>query len=319
MARIRCRFGIFVAVLVLTIWALSQFTSAPGQVETNRRVDPRTGDVALYREVAQRVGRGEDYYAAVAAVHRRRSYSLQPVYAVRPPTLAWIASVLPGTALLVLAWFLLAGSMAVWAWRLRSYSGGEKVASLLILGITGAPMISANSVQMHEYWCGVLLTIALAIAERRYRVWQIVVVALAFAVREFAAAFLAVIFLGALVERDRRATVAVVVLAVAATALLTMHWEMVRSVTFDGDGESQGWFGLGGPRAFVRSLSAFSWLSVFPQWIAAVLAFLPILGWSALREDALVAVCWFVGFGLVIGRWRDRTTITGSSSCCRPT
>lgn len=245
--------------------------------------------------------RGEGYYPAVAALHRERNYPLRPFYVVRFPTLAWVASAASDRVLIATAWLLLLGAIVVWARRLKACRPFERFGAVLLLTVTGAPLISESSVQMHEFWCGLLLTIALGIEGRRHRLWQLGVVALALSLREFAAAFLAVMLVGALFERNRRGSLAIAAVFIAAAGLIGWHHAMVGSVTTAADAVSPGWHGLGGPILFARSLATFSWLSLFPGWAVAVFAFLPLLGWSALRRDAWLALLWFGGFGFVIG------------------
>jgi hypothetical protein len=153
---------------------------------------------------------------------------------------------------------------------------------------------------MHEFWCGLLLTVALGLDGPRHRGWQIAVAALALAIREFAAPFLGLILLRAVVEKDRRSALTVAIVALGAAGLILLHRDMVLSVTTPADGISQGWLGLGGPAAFASAVSQFTALSALPHWAAALLAFLPILGWATLRRDAAFAAAWFAGFGAVI-------------------
>jgi len=50
--------------------------------------DPEKSDTALYRKVAERVAKSENYYEAAVAEHRLRDYPLKPFVTVRLPTSA---------------------------------------------------------------------------------------------------------------------------------------------------------------------------------------------------------------------------------------
>lgn len=301
MAHVWLRAAILGIVAVLSLWASAQAAlQTPAPTHAGPVPDAR-GDISLYREVADRVARGENYYSAVATLHRERVYPLRPFYVVRFPTLAWIASIVPTPALIGIAWLLLLGAIVVWARRLKDRPPLERFAALLLLAITGAPLISDVSVQMHEFWCGLLLTIALGIDGSRHRLAQLGVATLALCLREFAAGFLVAMLASALFERDRRGSLAIVAVLVAAAGPIAWHAAMVGSVTTPADLVSPGWNGLGGPILFARALATFSWLLVLPGWAVAILAFAPLLGWATLRRDAPLALLWFGGFAFVIG------------------
>ena len=301
MAHVWLRAAILGIVAVLSLWASAQAAlQTPAPTHAGPVPDAR-GDISLYREVADRVARGENYYSAVATLHRERVYPLRPFYVVRFPTLAWIASIVPTPALIGIAWLLLLGAIVVWARRLKDRPPLERFGALLLLTITSAPLISDVSVQMHEFWCGLLLTIALGIDGSRHRLAQLGVATLALCLREFAAGFLVAMLASALFERDRRGSLAIVAVLVAAAGPIAWHAAMVGSVTTPADLVSPGWNGLGGPILFARALATFSWLLVLPGWAVAILAFAPLLGWATLRRDAPLALLWFGGFAFVIG------------------
>lgn len=301
MTHVWLRAAILGIVAVLCLWASAQAAlQSPAPTHAGPSPDAR-GDISLYGEVADRVARGEDYYSAVATLHRERVYPLRPFYVVRFPTLAWIASAVSARVLIAAAWLLLLGAIVVWVRRLKDRPPVERFAALLLLTVTGAPLISDSSVQMHEFWCGLLLTIALGIDGSRHRLWQLGVVTLALCLREFAAAFLVAMLASALLERDRRGSLAIVGVLVAAAGMIAWHAAMVGSVTTAADLVSPGWNGLGGPILIARALATFSWLLVLPGWAVAILAFLPLLGWATLRRDAPLALLWFGGFAGVIG------------------
>ena len=292
--------AVLALVVTLSLWAFLQIEPARPAAAKAARVAPDRGDVALYREVARRVRAGKSYYAAAADLHRQRRYPLKPFFAVRLPTLAWLAAGAGIGTLVVAAWGLLLAAIFAWHRRLRHQPLAQRLAAVGLLALAGAPLISSQSVLMHELWCGLLLTVALAFDPRREWGWQLGFVALALAIREFAAPFLALMLAAAVVDRDRKRILAVTAVAVAFAALLLLHRDMVNSVATPADGSSAGWLGLRGPLGFVQDLRAFSWLLLVPERIAVLLAFLPLLGWSALRRGANFALLWFLGFGLVV-------------------
>lgn len=294
------RLATLALVIVLSLWA--SFTTRPPNpvLSAAEEISEDRGDVALYREVARRVAAGESYYTAAAEQHRARNYPLKPFYTVRLPTLAWVAALAGNTALTVAAWIALLAALAAWYRRLRERPFGERLAALGLLTFTGAPLISAQAVMMHEFWCGMLLTIALALDPRREWPGQLALATLAFAVREFAAAFLMLMLAAAAFDRDKRRFAAIAAVMIGCTALLLLHREMVMAVVVPADPSSASWIGLRGPGAVVDDLRAFSWLGLVPSPLAAFVVFAALLGWSTLERGAGFALLWFIGFGFVV-------------------
>ena len=288
-------------VIALSLWAsFTPWQAPPPDSPVHGQQPKDRGDIALYRQVARQVAAGESYYSAAAELHRQRGYPLKPFYTMRLPTLAWLAAGAGERALVVAAWVLLLGALAAWHRRLRDHSAGERIAALVLLSLAGAPIISREAVMMHEFWCGMLLTVALAFDPRREWPAQLAFAILAFAVREFAAAFLALMLATAAVDRAKTRFIATAAATVACTAFLLLHREMVMSVVRPEDLSSESWLGLRGPAGVVDDLRKLSLLGSLPAPLAAFAAFTPLLGWCALRRGAGFTLLWFIGFGFVV-------------------
>ncbi|KLE34023.1 hypothetical protein [Aurantiacibacter luteus] len=256
------------------------------------------GDLALYGRISQRVVAGEDYYAAAVAEQRAGDYPVRPFVTVRLPTLAmlhrWIG--LTGTALMLKALWLLTAIALLWRFR-GAVSRAETVAVGVFAMLGGAAAAIPAAPLIHELPAGMLLTLSLALY-RPHRWWPaLLCAALALAFRELAAPFLALWL--AFAAWQRRAGEALAVLAVLAAFSLAMilHQQGVEARVLPGDPASQGWSALAGPALPLAALAKLTALLLLPQWLAAPLAILPLVGWLGLGgRTGLFAALWFAGF-----------------------
>ena len=296
------RSAIILAILAALVLALvASGTDSPAR-ETAGLADsqvaaqlPENRDTELYRAVIKRVQQGEDYYAAVATLHRERSYPLYPFFTVRPPTLAKISVIAGPTGLTVAAWTLLLGCILVWLRALAHTHIGTRAAVAAVIALTGAATINPAGIVMHEFWCGLLLSIALAFSRDGDWPYRLAFAAAALALREFALLFVASIRFLALVHRRWLEFVAAGLIATVFAAFMTAHYLAVVDVRLASDLVSPPWTGMRGPAALAADLSRISWLGLLPFTVAAMLAFLPLAGWLAGPRPCL-ALIWFGGF-----------------------
>lgn len=293
-----------VAALLLSAIAIAApITGTPPRVsatETSQTAAlPANRDTELYRSVIARVQAGESYYAAASELHRERSYPLYPFFTVRPPALAYVSAWAGSTGLYLAAWFLLAASILVWLRTLSRCSLATRAAAAGLLAMGGAATITPAGIVLHEFWCGLLLTIALGFMRDDQWPMRLAFAALALLVREFAVMFVLAIGFLALLRRRWWEFAATAGVAAVFAALMTAHYFAVIEMRVPSDLQSPAWTGLRGPAALVRDLSRVSWVGLFPYPVAAILTFLPLAGWAALRRPWL-PLLWFGGFGAAI-------------------
>lgn len=125
----------------------------------------RFDDLRLYDAVIARLAGGERYYSVIAEEHRKLPFPLKPGFAVRLPTLAYLAAWL-GPHGLAAAAVLLALAIALAWWRRLSEEPGGRAHRLLamILLLAGANFVLVRYFHvLHELWAGGLLALAFAL------------------------------------------------------------------------------------------------------------------------------------------------------------
>ena len=260
---------------------------------------PENRDTQLYRAIAARVAAGENYYEVAAELHRERSYPLFPFFTVRLPTLAHVNAAIGSSGLFVAAWLLLLGAILVWFRALADHGLVTRTLAVALLALGGAATITPAAIVLHEFWCGLLLTIAMGFGRRKEWPLQVAFAAAAVFVREFAVLFLLAMGFLALIERRWREVAAIAGVIGLFAAFLALHYLAVVEVRLPADLQSPPWTGLRGPTALVQDLARVSWLGLLPVPLAALLTFLPLAGWSSLARPMLT-ILWFAGFGAVI-------------------
>lgn len=233
-------------------------------------------DIALYSDIAHLVGQGAPYYETVAELHRARDYPLFPFYTVRLPTLAYLMGYVGPVGMLLSAYGLLLAGIAAWFRQLQDETPLVRVGFLALYAWAGGALISPVSIQAHDVWAGLLVSLALGLGWN----WRLQLLAamLAVLIRELALPIL--ILLWATDWKNRAYPVAIMLFV----SVIVLHYLNVASVRLPSDAPSQGWDGLRGPAGFVEHFSVF-----LPH--LGYLAFVPLLGW--VRRP--IAGLWFAG------------------------
>jgi hypothetical protein len=274
---------------------------------------PTHSDIALYQRIIDDVAGGESYYSAVAREHRsgEHIYPLKPVFAVRPPLLAWGLAALPDPAARVLALRILTLMVLIaWCWRLeRDYAvrlpdaarGSEFAfqagkltfiaagALLLLLGLL--PGLLEQGVLMHEVWAGEMIALALALYDPR-RWWiSLAIGLLAACLRELAAPFLLAMGAAALIEGRKREAVAWGLALAVFAAFILVHAHLLAPYLLPTDQSSPGWIRFGGWPFVLLNAKWHALLVTAPDGLVIVTVPLMLLG----------ALCWPGGRGLRLG------------------
>ena len=273
---------------------------------------PRDDDLALYDRVIQRIGRGENYYVAVAEEHRKSDYPLRPGVAVRLPTLAyldlWLGDrgqgsdvLVPGEMLAALALLL----AVVWAWwkRLGAEPGGARFQRIgTALMFMGASLgLNRYYFVLHELWAGMLIALSLALHRPGQR-WlgAVLVAALALAIREHALPYVMLMAALALWRRDWKEGAAWLAVIAAFCAYLGLHLYFVAQQVRPDDVTGPSWLMLRGLSGWLSSVVLSSNLRFLPHYVAGPLVLLMVLGWAGWRSPlGSTATLLFLGYGLL--------------------
>ncbi len=153
--------------------------------------------------------------------------------------------------------------------------------------ICGNGLLQGDVTYIHDWWVGVLLTIAAGLW-RNWR-WSLPFAVLAALVRELAFPFLLLYFL---LYRREKALGVVGLAALACGAFYIAHFLQVSAVRLPSDLVSQGWFGLRGPVAFVSDVGKLTDLYRLQTW-GALLTIVAGLGWLA--SGNRLAQLWLLG------------------------
>lgn len=290
-------------VLLLAIAGLAQgagFAVPPAVTAPVALADgATTGDQALYAAIGRDMARGASYYDAAARAHRERGYPLRPFVTVRLPTLAWVTAAVGPMGMAGLALVLIATNALAWYARLRPTGLAMRFGALGLLSAFGAAGFSPEILTAHEWWSGLLLSLALAAGTGRAFVAALVLALGAALVRELAGAFL-VILLGVAVLRGQGRRAAAVALTMAVlVAVMAWHWTAVSAVVRPDDAASSGWMGWRGPLGFARDLSILLEFDRAGPALATFLALSPLAGWLlAVRTVGWTPFAWFASFAL---------------------
>lgn len=293
---------LLVASAVVPISALKQDIAPRGLVGAAPVERPRDRDLAVYDAVIARLRQGEPYYDVVMEEHRKAGFPVKPGFAVRLPTLAWLATALGDTGLTLAAFALFAA--VVWAWwrRLAAEPGlAGQVAFGTALILCGAVLgLNRYFFVLHELWAGMLLALALALYRPGERwVWPLALAALALAIREQVLPFVLLAGALALWWRNWREAAAWGLLAALFVAALLLHHHLVALRTLASDQPSAPWLVLRGLSGWLSNIVLSSNLRFLPHWLAGPLVVAMTFGWIAWRSRlGTFGALLFLGYGL---------------------
>ncbi len=250
--------------------------------------DGRDNDLRLYKLVAERVKRGDNYYVAATELQRANSYPVAPGLTVRLPTLAYLFAWIGQTGMSVLAWVLVGGALLANWRRFGTEPGGETFrmfgAGFLFFGLGNAT--HANFLVLHEVWSGLLMALALGLHRPSQGKWlgAFVAGAAALAIRELALPFVLLMAAYALWRRQWREGAAWGLLAAVFLAALAWHVSLAEAQIRIGDPISPPWLVLGGLPALLYKVIHSCALSILPVFIAGPLVILALFGWTSWKS-----------------------------------
>lgn len=298
--------AVLALLLVLSLWGVVDGLApkpAPG-------AEPPAWmrDLALYQDVARRVGAGENYYFAARAEHRRRGTPLQPAMTVRPPVLALAVGMLGEPLMFALQAALALAVFVLMALRFADDPGPRamRYGAMGIAALSVGILVAADNAVIHDVWAGLLVTFALLL--RRPERWgaSLAVALLAATLREFAVPLLFVMAAAALWERRWHEATAWALAIAAAIAFLLLHWHWVGLVTSAADVASEGWVRARGWPGVIATATHATGLALLPLAVGGALVPLAVAGWATVERGlAIRAVLWLAGMMvmfMLIGR-----------------
>jgi hypothetical protein len=301
------RVALALLAIFLALAAVTPLTAGRGEVVKPASVNGpattvRFDDLQLYDAVIARLQRGEGYYAVIVEEHRKLPFPVKPGFAVRLPTLAYLAAWLGPYGLLAGSVLLFAAISLTWWKRLGDEPGGAEhrlLAMALLLTCASFVLVRYFHV-LHELWAGGLIALALGL-HRPGKHWiaALLVAALALAIRETALPFVLLAAAVAGYRRDWRECLAWTALAAAFIVLWTLHLETVAAHTRPGDPVSSSWITLRGLSGWLSLSILPTPLRYLPSLIAGPAVVLALLGWCGWRTrlGSFIALL-LMGYGL---------------------
>lgn len=242
-------------------------------------------DADLYRRIVSEVRAGGSYYPVTAQALREGNYPLRPFVAFRLPTLATLLSIMGATASRAVIFLLIAGVIALWTARLGAQfatPAARAIGGILVL--CGA-IASAQPAMIvfHETWAALLIALSLALRHRERWIGSVIAGLCAVMIRETAIAYIAAMAVLALLDGQRKEAKAWGTVIAIFAVYLAWHASQAASVTGPADPVSEGWSGMGGWSFFLSAMRLTTPLTLFPQWVSAILIPLALLGWTGWR------------------------------------
>ena len=276
---------VLLALLCMSGVVASINRSAPTTLATP--FNPELTDVGLYRAVALRVGRGDDYYSAVVIEQRARHFPLKPFVTIRLPTLAWLTGSLGERGAWMLLVLLAAAATIGTSLRLRAVTGVPDpwVAATMLIIASAAPLVMPVVVWWHDAWAGLL--IALSLACRMPGRWRasVAIGLVALLIRELALPYLCLMAALAWWEGQRREAIAWAGAILIFLAALATHATLLAPYVTGADATSAGWSSAGGLPFVLSLVRSCTIMTLLPLPAIAITMPLALLGWSGLKGD----------------------------------
>jgi hypothetical protein len=288
--------AILAVMLVMSAWAPGYapppaappkvtVTDAAGHQQVSKEDD---NDLRLYRIIAERVGKGDNYYVAATQEQRANDYPVNPGLTVRLPTLAFATAWLGLSGMFALEVALFCAMMLAMLSRLSTEPGAQTfkpmALTLLLLGIAAG--LSRDYVVLHEIWAGLLVAFSLALHRPAQGKWlaALMVAAAALAVRELVLPYVLLMAAVALWHRRWREGAAWTALAAVFLGALAVHLHFAEAQILPSDPPSPSWVVMGGFNALAYKVINSTMLSLLPVSIAGPIVVLCLFGWTSWRS-----------------------------------
>lgn len=270
----------------------------------------KDNDLRLYRLIAERVARGDDYYASATALQRANGYPVAPGLTVRLPTLAFLTAWLGLRGIVALNYALVLAALFFTFRRFTREPGGQRVAlvatALLLVGL--ATGMAADFLVLHEVWAAELMVLSFALHRPDKRQWAGAWLAAAagLAIRELALPFVLLMGAMALTRGDRREGAGWLALVMLFAVALVWHLSLAQAQIRPDDPVSPTWLAFEGIGGWLYKVEHSSVLNLLPQVVAGPLVVLGVFGWTGWKTPAgafaaLLSIGYAVAF-MIAGR-----------------
>ncbi len=288
-----------VAMVLLSLWCL---TTQPPPIKLAAKGGYT--DVKLYHDITRAVVAGKPYHQAAAELHRAHNYPLKPFVTMRLPTLTELAATIGWHGLQRLAMGLVTLSIFLWVIATEEQLHVvERVAAGFAVLAGGSMVTDLGLLALHEYWGGLLISLALAgvVGWPRQWWWVMLPAATALALRELALPFVLLALAFAAWERRWRELAGWCALVLVFAGAMAWHMALVNAQVRPTDLPSPGWHAFQGLSGFLKAVVYTSVLQPLPRPYALLAALLPMLGWGALRGRAgAFCLILFMGYAVMI-------------------
>lgn len=266
-------------------------------------------DTTLYETIADRVGAGENYYAAAASEQRANGYPTAPAQVFREPALSGLLAllrldILRRGAIIALAVVVALAMRA--ALEREGVATTPRLAAMLAL-CTGVAIAGVNRIYfLHEAWAALLIALSLALYRPGRWILPVVLGVAACLFREIALPYLMAMGAFALWERRWREAAGWAAGGVVFLGLYAAHLGLAQGLYRPGDLVSSGWVAFGGPRFVLETAHRSLALNLAPPVVVAAAVALGLAGLVGARNPiaarcALIVGGYMAAF-LVVGR-----------------
>lgn len=288
----------------------SSVASRPGASEK-----PYDEDIALYEVAIARIRKGENYYDFIVPEQRARDYPVNPAFAVRLPTLAYLDAWLGAPGQIMAALALMLGVVAAW-WRRFGEEGVSPRTQRLGAAVVfvGASLgLNRHYFPLHELWAGGLMALSFGLhrigSKGHGGRWlaAFCAAALALAIREHTLPFVLLMLATALWYRNWKEAAAWWGLVTVFAIVMALHLSLIERDVLPSDPHSAPWLVMRGLSGWLCNVVQSSNLRWLPHFLAGPAVVLMTFGWLGMRgRSGLFGFLLSAGYGITFmlaGRW----------------
>lgn len=252
---------------------------------------PYDEDIALYEAAIARIQNGENYYDFIVPEQRARGYPVNPAFAVRLPTLAYLDAWLGETGQVLAALALMFGTIAAWWRRLSDESISPRSRRLAGAAVFVGVSLGLNRhyFPLHELWAGGLIALSFGLhrigidGKGGHWLGAFCAATLALAIREHALPFVLLMLATALWYRNWKEAAAWVMLITAFAVAMAIHLSLIERQVLPSDAHSASWMVVRGLSGWLGNVVQSSNLRWLPDFLAGPAVILMTFGWLGFR------------------------------------